>query len=155
MMYQANRENCSVALVSDASGSWGCGAFCGEDWFQFQWPESLQDYQITVKELIPIVLAAAVWGKDWLGKNVMAYCDNSAVVAIINKGDSREPDVMHLMRCLIFLKAKFQFTLFASYVKGVKNDRADALSRDNLQYLCPITRRRRQSQHLCCHNYSI
>ena len=63
MMYQADRENCSVALVSDASGSWGCGAFCGEDWFQLQWPESLQDYQITVKELIPIVLAAAVSGQ--------------------------------------------------------------------------------------------
>ena len=73
-------------------------------------------------------------GQRLAKKNVMAYCDNSAVVAIINKGDSREPDVMHLMRCLIFLKAKFQFTLFASHIKGVKNDRADALSRDNLQY---------------------
>lgn len=47
MMYQADRDNCSVTLVSDASGS--CGAFCVEAWFQLQWPESTQDYQITVK----------------------------------------------------------------------------------------------------------
>ena len=81
------RKLLSSFSVRRASGSWGCGAFCGEDWFQLQWPESLQDYQITVKELIPIVLAAAVWGKDWLGKNVMAYCDNSAVVPSVIAGN--------------------------------------------------------------------
>ena len=37
----------------------------------------------------------------------MSHCDNSAVVAIINKGDSKEPEAMHLLRCLAFLKAKF------------------------------------------------
>ena len=26
----------SVEVVSDASGIWGCGAFCGSDWFQVQ-----------------------------------------------------------------------------------------------------------------------
>lgn len=28
-------------LVLDASGSWGCGAFSGNDWFQLQWPATL------------------------------------------------------------------------------------------------------------------
>ena len=26
----------SVEVVSDASGTWGCGALCGSDWFQVQ-----------------------------------------------------------------------------------------------------------------------
>ena len=34
---------------------------------------------ITLKELVPIVLAAAIWGKQWNGKTVLAQCDNAAV----------------------------------------------------------------------------
>ena len=63
----------------------------------------------------------------------MAYCNNEAVVAIINKGDSRE-ECMHLMRCLAFFRAKFNFTLYAQHIKGSLNDLADALSRDRLHY---------------------
>ena len=131
---QSNRDNCQIAIVSDASGNWGCGAFCKELWFQLRWPISMQSTNITTKELVPIVFAAAVWGRDWKGKNVMAHCDNAAVVATINKGDCKEPDSMHLMRCLAFLRAKFQFNLFSTHVSGVDNDLADALSRDNLWY---------------------
>ena len=101
------------------------------EWFQLRWPETSQELHITVKELAPIVLAAAVWGKEWKGKCVMSYCDNAAVVAIINKGDSKEPEAMHLVRCLAFLKAKF---LVSSHIKGINNELADTLSRDNVHY---------------------
>ena len=33
----------TVEFASDASGSWGCGAWCGEQWWQWQWPELLLD----------------------------------------------------------------------------------------------------------------
>ena len=134
LMYESNRNRCEVTLVSDASGTWGCGAFCRERWFQLRWPPALQESHITIKEMLPIVLAAAVWGKEWIGKSVMALCDNAAVVAIVNSGSSRDQEVMHLMRCLTFLKAKFQFSLFSSHIRGVDNDLADALSRDNKAY---------------------
>ena len=39
---------------------------------------------ITIKELVPVVLAAAVWGKEWVGQTVQAHCDNAAVVEILN-----------------------------------------------------------------------
>lgn len=96
-----------TAVISDASGKWGCGAFCDDKWFQLRWPDTIQETHITIKELVPIVLAVAAWGSDWRGRNVMSYCDNAAVVAIINEGDCKELQVMHLMRCLAFLKAKF------------------------------------------------
>ena len=130
MMFNARKENCEVKLTSDASGRWGCGAFCGREWFQLQWPERVQASNITVKELVPIVLAAAVWGSGRKGKCVMSYCNNAVVVAIVNKGNSKEPEAMHLLRCLAFLKAKFQFSLYGSHIKGVLNELADALSRD-------------------------
>ena len=55
-------------LTSDASGSWGCGAFSGNEWFQFQWTSEYGfDEHITFKELFPIVLAIMVWGQEWAG----------------------------------------------------------------------------------------
>ena len=41
----------------------------------------MEDYGIMAKELLPIVVAAAVWGAEWSGKTVMAKCDNLSVVA--------------------------------------------------------------------------
>ena len=40
--------------------------------------------------MIPIVLAAALWGKEWAPKTVMVRCNNVTVVAVINRGSSKE-----------------------------------------------------------------
>ena len=98
-------------ITSDASGSWGCGAFSGQSWFQLKWVEQVQGHSITVKELVSIVVATAVWGPTWRGSSVQVLCDNTAVVAILNKNSSRDKEVMHLIRCLAFITAKFQFLL--------------------------------------------
>ncbi len=67
-------------ITSDASGSWGCGAFSFEvNWFQLKLPESWKMIHITVKELLPIVLGVAVWGDEWRGKTIKCWCDNAAV----------------------------------------------------------------------------
>lgn len=134
MLQSQSRENPDIVMTSDASGSWGCGAFCGRRWFQLEWSGFLESAHITIKELVPIVLGAAVWGRDWCGLSVRALCDNAAVVSIINWGNSQEREVMHLMRCLAFIQAKCRFSLFASHIKGSNNDLADALSRDNKTY---------------------
>ena len=128
------QEHPHVTITSDASGGWGCGAWWGHKWFQLRWSGSIRDAHITIKELVPIVLAAAVWGKDWQGQSVQARCDNSAVVAILNWGNSNDSEVMHLIRCLAFIKARFQFDLFAVHISGVRNDLADALSRNKLNH---------------------
>ena len=59
-------------------------------------------------------------------------CDNEAVVAIINQNTSRDLEAMHLVRCLAFIMAKFDFFLFASHIKGQHNKIADVLPRDNV-----------------------
>ena len=123
-----------IPMASDASGSWGCGAFCGSDWFQLSWQGlgHAQQYDITAKELVPVVVAAAVWGQDWQGQTVKAWCDNSDVVAIVMSGSSRNPEAMHLRRCLAFLEAKWQFHLSCDHIRGRDNTAADALSRNRL-----------------------
>ncbi len=91
----------------------------------------IRDTQIAGKELFPIIIAAAVWGRDWSGKVVRFNCDNEAVVEVIKSGSTKDNFLSHLLRCLFFIEAKFQFVATAAHVPGVQNTLADALSRDN------------------------
>ena len=93
-MHSYRRQNPDVILTSDASGSWGCGADCDSQWLQYQWSDLTVDYNITAKELLPIVFGAAMWGKDWENKSILCRCDNEAVVHIVNTGTSRDPVAM-------------------------------------------------------------
>ena len=52
----------SITFASDASGNWGCGAACKNNWIQAQWGNCWLDHHIACKELLPIVIACAVWG---------------------------------------------------------------------------------------------
>ena len=122
-----------ATVTSDASGRWGCGAFSDVgEWFQFRWPVEWAGVHITGKELLPIVVACAVWGSQWQGCTVRCLCDNAAVVAIVKSGSSRDPGVMHLMRCLFFFVAHYQLMLSPAHIPGKLNVAADHLSRGAL-----------------------
>ncbi len=49
-----------------------------------------------------------------------------AVVTVINKGATRDPLLMHLVRCLFFYSAHYRFTLSAVHLPGSSNSGADA-----------------------------
>ena len=132
MMRAINRESPEITLTSDASGSWGCGAFWHDQWFHINWHPAWESMDITVKELLPIVVGAAVWGSHWAHRTVLCLCDNAAVVAIINTGRSKNEPAMHLLRCLLFIAAHHEFDIFARHLPGACNSAADALSRDRL-----------------------
>ena len=132
MMSLVNKTNPEVSLTTDALGSWGCGGFSNTQWFSLKWVASAMSLHITVKELLPITIAAGLWGPHWRGQSVQVWCDNEAVVTIINQNTSKDLEAMHLMRCLAFIMAKCEFFLFASHIKGQHNKIADALSRDNV-----------------------
>lgn len=42
--------------------------------------ELMASMDIAVKELVRIVMAAAIWGRLWRGSHICCYCDNIAVV---------------------------------------------------------------------------
>ena len=140
MMSRYTRAGYGATVTSDASGSWGCGAYSSSgEWFQFEWPAVWLDRHITIKELLPIVLGVAIWGSQWTGLSVRCRCDNAAVVAIINSGTSKDERAMHLMRCLFFFLAKFRVTLVGEHIPGKHNQAADALSRnDHLSFLSQV-----------------
>ena len=124
----------TTTLTSDASGTWGCGAYWESKWFQLAWSDTVGvSSNIAVKELIPIVMAAAMWGKQWRGQVVNCRCDNMAVVAVIKSRASKESEIMHLLRCVAFIEARWEFTLVATHLAGRENTLADDLSRDRQQ----------------------
>ena len=132
----------SSPKVTMTSGSWDCGAFTSAgEWFQLEFPESWNDIHITVKELLPIVIGAAVRGCQWKGLTVTCQCDNVAVVAIVNSGKSKMDRLMHLLRNLFFIIAKWNVVLECRHIPGVDNGAADALSRDNLPSFQRLVRR--------------
>ncbi len=129
-------------FYTDASGSIGCGAIWSPQWFQVTWSgevmarwPTLGSDSITFKELLPIVWALAVWGVEWKNASVTVYCDNSGAVAGVNSGYSKIPRIMHLLRRLFFIRARFNIELIALHVPGVVNCLADAISRDQLSFL--------------------
>ena len=155
MMGNYDRHQAAVHIWTDASGCFGCGALDPQTsaWIQMKWPEShgasgsgWWEESIATKELLPIVLACAIWGTRWSGLTVVVHCDNLGVVAVVNSGYSRVPRIMHLLRCLFFIRAHYQFILWAVHVPGVENILADAISRNNLNYLFSQIPRARQSQ---------
>ena len=88
MLFKWDKLHSQFIVTLDASGHWGCGAYIGDRWFQCQWPTDMVECHITIKDLIPVVMAAAIWGHEWVGKSVRFRCDNAAVVAILNSGSS-------------------------------------------------------------------
>lgn len=122
----------SIEVVSDASGSYGCGAFSGpHGWFQLEWPASWAPFHIAAKELVPIVIAAALWGREWKRSCICFRSDNMAVVSILKSRTSKDQLLMHLLRCLVFYAAFYRFQFVAEHVPGVLNTAADAISRNN------------------------
>ena len=93
-----------AAVVADASSMWDCGAYTCKmlEWFQLPWLASWSGTCIAAKELLPLVMAARVWGKSWPTTLVQFWSDNQAAVAVLSTHSVRDPQLMHLLRCLFF-----------------------------------------------------
>ena len=124
-----------VVMSTDASGNWGSGAVWDNHWIQCAWEGDWLGVCIAAKELLPIVIACAVWGRQWRNGVVLNRFDNMSVVLLWESKKSRHPLIMHLLRCIHFICAYFEFELHIWHIRGVENVCADAVSRNLLQVL--------------------
>ena len=97
-------------------------------WFSGAWLPTQVSQSIEYKELLPLVLAAYLWGPLWASKRVNFLSDNRSVVEILRSGTSRAPTIMSLVRYLSLLAARHSFSFTASPVRGKSNLIADSLS---------------------------
>ena len=107
----------AMEVISDASGTYGYGAISlPHGWFQLEWPEIWLPVLITAKELLPIVIAAALWGHQWKYKCICFRSDNMAVVDILKSRTSGDQLLMHLLCFLVFYAAFYRFkSMFLVY----------------------------------------
>lgn len=57
-------QSMEFTITSDASGAWECGVWHGSVWFHMAWDGKTRDMNIAAKELIPIIVAAVIWGQN-------------------------------------------------------------------------------------------
>ena len=103
LLWDLGLQKPNLEVYTDASGTWGCGAFLDPMWFQLQWSDRLIPLPIAVKEMFPVVLAAATFGHQWAGKVIQFVVDNMAVVDVIKATYSKDLHMMHLIRLWYFL----------------------------------------------------
>jgi len=93
-----------ITFSSDASGSWVCGASWQQHWFLCPGAGQWTTQCIVVKDMLPVVVACAIWGPYWHHRQVLVLSDdNMAVVHVINSQSSKERTILHLLRCLHFI----------------------------------------------------
>ena len=91
---------------------------------------------LTVKELLPIVIVCGIWGHTWRGSSIECRCDNAMIVTIVCSGSSCHLCSMHLDRCLFFLTSTYQLYLHPVHLPDKLNAADDQLSRDDVPGFC-------------------
>lgn len=119
-------------IFTDACTSLGCGALFRNKWFSLAWPSPWYHQQsITLLELIPIVLAVECWGMLLRNQCLVIHTDHIALESIITNQSckSKSPLIMALIRRLVLACLTFNILIKPTFIPGVRNISADALSR--------------------------
>ena len=123
----------NVFVSTDYAGRLGFGAIFKKEWFAGKWPDGSSSLSIAVKELIPIVLAAQIWGCQWKHRIVEFKCDNLAVVSCSQGCFCKDRHLAFLLRELSIVAILSNFSFTSSHISGSRNCQADALSRFKFQ----------------------
>ena len=99
----------------------------GTKWLPHQTLDT-KNISIDWQELYAIVVACYIWSSVWAQKRIIFYCDNQAVVSIINSKRSKSTRIMDLVRALTLKTMKYNFYFKAVHVPGHSNDIADSIS---------------------------
>ena len=121
-----------MVMFTDASGSWGCGATDGNNWFQYARHHNWSDVNIATKELVPIIQAVSICGGHWANTRISFHSDNIAVVEVMQFSFSKDSKIMHLLQCLHYLCVRHGIQVSFSHIPGKDNIPADASSRNYL-----------------------
>ena len=112
----------------------GCGGMCFKEYFHAAFPKSIMDQKLRIHhlEMLAVLGGVRIWGKYCVGMKVQIFCDNEAVVQVINSSKTKD---MFLGSCLweLWLEvARHGFELRSVHLPGVQNRVPDWLSRWNL-----------------------
>ena len=126
-----------LKFSSDTSASkiLGFGVVFNNRWISTQWePGFIERYEPSIEYLELFTLTAAVltWGEYLKDIRILIYCDNTAIVSMVNNNSSSCPNCTQLLRLLTLNNLINNRRVFVRYILTTDNYLSDALSR--LQY---------------------
>ena len=89
--------NNTCTEATDAASTLGYGLVFGAYWAYGAWESGVSSCHITILELYPIVLATYLFQDKLSNKSVLLRTDNESLVPIINKGTSKDAQIMQLL----------------------------------------------------------
>ena len=121
-------------FVTDASANTqlGFGAVYNNMWLLAQWePEFIRLHKPSIEylELFALVAAIISWGDRLQNMRIIIFCNNQAIVSMINNLTSSCHRCMYLIRLLTLNNLVNSRRVFMQYIKSKDNELADALSR--------------------------
>ena len=126
-----------IEFYSDASKTIGFGAVLNDRWICGDWCQTFlkqEDPSIAYLELFALCAGVLTWEDhpELCNCRVTVYCDNTAVVEMINSMVSGCKNCMYLLWLITLNGLKFNRRLTAQYINTRENCLADALSRNQM-----------------------
>ena len=127
-------ETDALVYCGDAYPRGGGGFYSTEYWSR-EFPSWLSDNDIPihVKEFWVLVASTVLWGENWRGSLVYFFCDNAAVVEVLDKEKPRDPTMAAILREFLYLVCTRNFIPVFRHIGTEKNFVADFLSRNHSQ----------------------
>ena len=110
---------------------WGGGSYYQDEYWSQPFPTWLKDSQIPIhlKEFYVVLVSAWLWGDDWRGSIIYIYCDNDAVVEVLDKEKPKDEKMMALLWEFTYIFCTKGFTPVFRKVGTKNNFLADYISR--------------------------
>ena len=125
----------NLSWFTDASGKIGFGGIWENEWFKGLWPKSFLERcnpSIEFQELYAVVTSVILWGENFKNRRICLYCNNQAVVQMINYSTSSCKNCMKLIRILTLICLDWNLRVFTQFIPTKSNYLADALSRGQM-----------------------
>ena len=124
-------------FCSDASGNKenGYGCIFNKNWIAGTWEKEFfvkEKPSIEYLELFVLVAGVLTYDTSLKDCRIIVFCDNQAVVHMVNQITSGCKNCMVLIRMLTLNGLKFNRRVSARYISTLDNDLADALSRGQM-----------------------
>lgn len=135
-----------IDLYSDASSNYGWGCTYKNFWCYSAWTRADKERydnglsNIQIMELLAFTVAVELFAPLLRNKRVVTYCDNQAVVAMINNSSSSCRVCMELIRIVTLTSMKYNCRFFSEWIPTKQNGISDSLSRldfDRFRKLAP------------------
>ena len=123
-----------IRFYSDASAGLelGFGCILETRWIYGKWGKEFMEKcepSIEFLELFGLCAGIFTWEEELANQRLIIFCDNQAVIAMVNNMTSGCRHCMHLLRLLTLNGMKYNRRLYVKYVSSKNNFLADSLSR--------------------------